>query len=87
MKLLQHSLRALIMVGSFAGFFAGWSLLAHAGKPVAADSQPISVDAVSPLPALPPLNFSTSGGSLQPLPALPPTSQNASRPRLRTRGS
>ena len=89
MKLLQYSLRALIVVGSFTGFLAGWSLLAHAGKPVAADSQPVNVDVVSPLPTLPPLNFSTnnSGGGLQPLPALPPISQNSSRPRLRTRGS
>ena len=87
MKLLQNSLRALIFVGSFTGFFAGWSLLAHSGKPVSADSS-IRVDAPAPLPTLPPLNFSTnSGSSLQPLPALPPTSQNSSRPRLRTRGS
>ena len=89
MKLLQHSLRALIVVGSFTGFFAGWSLLAHAGKPVTADSQPVNIDAVSPLPTLPPLNFSTNntGSGLQPLPAMPPISQNSSRPRLRTRGS
>ena len=89
MKLLQYSLRALIVVGSFTGFFAGWSLLAHAGKPVASEIQPASVDAVSPLPTLPPLNFSTNNpaSGLQPLPALPPISQNSSRPRLRTRGS
>jgi hypothetical protein len=89
MKFLQYSLRALIVAGSFSGFFAGWSLLAHAGKPVSADSQPASVDAVSPLPTLPPLRFSTNGAgtSLQPLPALPPISQNTTRPRLRTRGS
>ena len=86
MKLLQHSLRALIVIGSFSGFFAGWSLLAHAGKPVSADLS-INVDAVAPLPTLPPLNFTTNGSQLQPLPALPPSSQNSVRPRLRTRGS
>ena len=88
MKLVQASLRALIVVGSFTGFLAGWSLLAHAGKPVAADPQPVSVDSVSPLPTLPPLQFSTNGGtSLQPLPPMAPLSQSSVRPRLRTRGS
>ena len=89
MKLLQQSLRALIVVGSFTGFFTGWSLLAHAGKPVSAEPQPANINAVSPLPTLPPLNFSANnpGSGLQPLPALPPISQNSSRPRLRTRGS
>jgi hypothetical protein len=88
MRLLQHSLRALIVVGSITGFFAGWSLLAHSGKPVSADSS-ISVDIATPLPTLPPLNFTANpaGGGLQPLPALPPSPQNSSRPRLRTRGS
>jgi hypothetical protein len=89
MKLLQHSLRALIVAGSVSGFFAGWALFAHSGKPVVADSQPISADAPAALPTLPPLNFSTNNApsGLQPLPALPPVSRNPSLPRLRTRGS
>lgn len=89
MKFLQYSLRALVVAGSVSGFFAGWALLAHAGKPVAADSQPVSVDAPAALPTLPPLDFSTNRAptGLQLLPALPPISQNFSLPRLRTRGS
>ena len=89
MKFLQHGLRALIVAGSVSGFFAGWALLAHAGKPVVADSQPVSVDAPAALPTLPPLDFSANGkpSGLQPLPALPPISRNSSLPRLRTRGS
>jgi len=88
MKFFQTSLRALIVAGSISGFFAGWALLAHAGKPVAADPNPVSVDAPAPLPTLPPLDFSTNSvpTGLQPLPSLPPLSQSA-LPRLRTRGS
>ena len=89
MKLLQYSLRALIVAGSMSGFFAGWALLAHSGKPVAADSQTISADAPAALPTLPPLKFSTNNAptGLQPLPALPPISRNSSLPRLHTRAS
>jgi len=87
MKLFQNGLRALIVAGSLGGFFGGWALVAHAGKPVAADSQPAQV-APAPLPTLPPLDFSGNGSStgLQPLPAMPRFSQST-LPRLRTRGS
>ena len=95
MKLLQNSLRALIVVGSLGGFFSGWAWFAHTGKPVAAatdNSQPAIV-APAPLPTLAPLNFSNSvpGGlqqlqPLQPLPQMPQTSQQP-RVRLRSRGS
>jgi len=89
MKLLQSSLRALIVAGSLSGFFAGWALFAHSGKPVATDSRVISADSPAAVPTLPPLDFSTNSasGGLQPLPALPPVSRNSSLPRLRTRGS
>lgn len=88
MKFFHYSLRALIVAGSISGFFAGWALLAHAGKPVAANPQSVSVDAPAPLPTLPPLDFSTNGvpSGLQPLPSLPPLPQNV-LPRMRTRGS
>ena len=87
MKLFQYGLRLLIVVGSLGGFFGGWALVAHAGKPVATESQPVS-GAPAPLPTLPPLDFSNNGLStgVQPLPAMPRFSQ-APLPRLRTRGS
>ncbi len=87
MKLYQYGLRLLIVAGSLGGFFGGWALVSHAGKPVAAQSQPVDV-APAALPTLPPLDFSGSNSSagLQPLPAMPSFSQ-ASLPRLRTRGS
>ncbi len=87
MKLFQYGLRTLIVAGSLGGFFGGWALVAHAGKPVASDPQPAEV-APAPLPTLPPLDFSNGGSptDLQPLPPMPSFSQQ-SLPRLRTRGS
>ncbi len=86
MKLYQYALRMLIVAGSLGGFFGGWALVAHAGKPVASQSQPIDV-APAVLPTLPPLDFSgNSPAGLQSLPVMPSFSQ-ASLPRLRTRGS
>ena len=77
-----HSLvRFLVLVGSLAGFFGGWTLLAHAQKPVAPEAAPANFAPQS----LPPLNFNTTGSlqPLQPLQSLP----RSSLPRLRTRGS
>jgi hypothetical protein len=87
MKLYQYVFRLLIVIGSVTGFFGGWAFLAHAGKPVAPQTQPAEM-APAPLPTLPPLNFSTNDApsSLQPLPPPPSFSQNFV-PRLRTRGS
>jgi hypothetical protein len=89
MRQLQRGLRALIAVGSLAGFFGGWALLAHANKPVPLEPAPAIVapaplPTLAPLPQLSPLDRAPS--SLQPLPALPPQPQVA-MPRLRTRGS
>ena len=92
MKLFQNSVRALVIIGSLGGFFSGWALIAHAGKPASAntDTQP-EIVAPAPLPTLAPLNFSNSAPSgglqqLQPLPQMPQTSQ-LPRVRLRSRGS
>lgn len=87
MKLFQYGLRMLIVAGSLGGFLGGWALVAHAGKPVATESQPASV-APAPLPTLAPLDFSgnDSAAGLQPLPSMPRFSQ-APLPRLRTRSS
>lgn len=92
MKWFQNSLRILMAAGSIAGFFGGWAILAHAGKPVDAVPQ---VDAAPPaelapldLPSLAPQGPVPS--QLQPLPSLPPSqapSNFGARPRLRTRGS
>jgi hypothetical protein len=89
MKRFQHGLRALIAAGSLAGFFSGWALLAHSGKPVATGYAPeVAVPAplptVAPLPQLSPADHAPS--RLEPLPALPAQPQFA-RPRLRTGGS
>ncbi len=87
MKLYQFLLRLLIVIGSVAGFFGGWAFLAHAGKPVAPQAQPVEAAPAS-LPTLPPLDFSTNNAppGLQPLPPPPSFSQNFV-PRFRTRGS
>ncbi len=99
MNRFQHRLRLLIVAGSTAGFVGAWGLLAHAGKPVAATSDPLPASdpaqAAAPaqvVPAqLPPLDFksleSTSGSqNLQPLPALP-AMPSFRMPRLRSGGS
>ncbi len=87
MKFYQYSLRMLIVIGSLGGFFGGWALVAHAGKPVASPSQSVDV-APAPLPTLPPLDFTgdNSSAGLQALPPMPQFSQ-AALPRLHTRGS
>jgi len=90
MKFYQNTLRALILTGSIGGFLGGWTLIAHSGKPAAADTQPAIVDP-APLPTLAPLNFSnnTSPSQLQPLQPLSqaPSVSQLPRVRLRTRGS
>jgi hypothetical protein len=83
MKNFQNSLRLMIATGSLLGFFGGWVLLAHAGKPAQMDS-PSPVVAPAPSinqPALTPNNRVPS--RLQPL----PSSRSQSVPRLRTGGS
>ncbi|MGE5141077.1 MAG: hypothetical protein ACM3JD_16540 [Rudaea sp.] len=61
----QNGFRLLIATGSVMGFMGGWVLLAHAPKPVAADSAAQSQIApviqqqpadLSPLPSLQPLS-------------------------------
>ncbi len=89
MDRFQHKLRFIIVAGSAIGFLGSWGLLAHAGKPVASNSDPAPAQTVPT--KLPPLDFksleSTSGsGNLQPLPALP-AMPSFRFPRLRTGGS
>jgi hypothetical protein len=87
MKGIQYSLRLFIIVGSLSGFFGGWALFAHAGKPGTV-SGPSATDVSAPNIApqnLPPLNFNAPQ-QLQPLQPIPPQSQ-ARTPRLRTRSS
>jgi hypothetical protein len=91
MKLFKHGLRLFIAGSSVAGFLGGWSLLAHAPKPVAAESaqQPIEpAPTLAPLPTLEPVPSFESGDSItiQPLPQLSIPRTNF-RPRLRTGGS
>ncbi len=87
MKAMQYFVRLLVLVGSLAGFFGGWALFAHAGKPAPAAAAPVSVAPAD----LPPLDFNTPS-DLQPLPQLQPLqplqpNSNFVMPRLRTRGS
>ncbi len=82
MKALLNGLRILIAAGSIGGFFGGWALLAHSGKPVAA--APAAAQ-VAPAP-LRPQDLLTGPSQLQPLPALPPI-RSMALPRLRTGGS
>ncbi len=84
MKAMQYFVRLLVLAGSLAGFFGGWALFAHAGKPAPAMAAPASVAPAD----LPPLDLS-SPTDLQPLPQLKPLQPNSnfSMPRLRTRGS
>ncbi len=81
----KTSLRLLIATGSVMGFFGGWVMLAHAGKPVAA-VPPAGMVEAAPLPTLAPLpdlnNPATRMQPLQPMPLF-----SAASPRLRTRGS
>lgn len=75
MKRLQHSLRVLVVAGSFTGFLGGWAMIAHAGKPAqpGADPQPAAAALVAPAPGgqlsltAPPGSGQTSS-RLQPLP-------------------
>jgi hypothetical protein len=89
----QRKLRLVIATGSAVGFLGGWALLAHSGKPVAADMPTVDTGSSITIPAsLPPINFSaleaqgSSSGSIQPL-MTQPSFQTFSRPRLRTGGS
>lgn len=84
MKGMQYFVRILVLAGSLAGFFGGWALLAHAGKPAPAAAMPAGV-APAVLPPLD-LNGPTELQPLQPIQPLPPRSSFAA-PRLRTRGS
>lgn len=88
MKLFQQSLRALIVAGSLGGFLGGWSLLAHAGKPVQTQPGPAIVVPTPQLPAAIPTlaPVKPMPSTLQPLPTLPPKSPMM-WPRLRTGGS
>ncbi len=84
MKAMQYFVRVLVLVGSLAGFFGGWALFAHSGKPVPAPSVPANVAPAD----LPPLNFGNPS-NLQPLQPIQPLQPNTNlfTPRLRTRGS
>ncbi len=84
MKIMQYSIRMLVLAGSIAGFFGGWALFAHAGKPAPLPPAPASVAPAD----LPPLDFSapTNLQPLQPIQPLQPRSTFVT-PRLRTRGS
>ncbi len=87
MKTMKYTVRLLILAGSLAGFFGGWALFAHAGKPAPVAAAPADIAPV----VLPPLDLNSptqlqSLQPLQPLPSLQP-STSFSMPRLRTRGS
>jgi hypothetical protein len=69
--------RVLIAVGSLAGFFGSWALLAHAPKPVPPVVSAPQVDIGLPAPDLPRLSL------LPALPSLP----GFSLPRLHTHAS
>ncbi|MCL4393622.1 MAG: hypothetical protein M1482_02220 [Chloroflexi bacterium] len=86
MKLIQPALRVMVLLGSILGFSGGWALIAHANKPVAADTAPAaSAPADSSVPAsLPPLDFNAPS-QLQPIPQQ--SAPQFSMPRFRTRGS
>ena len=95
MDKFQRKLRILIATGSTVGFFGGWALLAHAGKPVAAGTVVAPAanteSSISIPSSLPPLDFNAleAGGnssSIQPI-TIQPTFRTFSRPRLRTGGS
>ena len=77
MKRFQKYLRAMIATGSVMGFFGGWVLIAHSGKPATMLTPPSPIVAPTPLP---PIN---APSSLQPLPPM----RSTLRPRLRTGGS
>ncbi len=90
MDKFQRKLRMLIATGSVVGFLGGWTLLAHAGKPVAVNTPSAPPAVVTPL-TLPPLNFdsldsSQSTNTLQPLP-VQPAMPAFGFPRFRTGGS
>lgn len=82
MKWFHSSLHLLIAAGSIGGFLGGWVLFAHAGKPVAAATEPAPV--IAPAPSFAPSNAPSF--RLQPPQSLPPSSFS-SGPRFRTRGS
>ncbi len=95
MKLFQNFLRALIVAGSVGGFFGGWGLLAHSGKPAGSVTPPsIEVAPQQPQGRSPftapgqttPRRRSSSG--FQPFPSQPsPFFSNGGGFRLRSGGS
>ncbi len=92
MNKFQRKLRLVIAAGSAVGFLSGWALLAHAGKPIAADALTANTESSITVPvSLPPLDFSAleaSGNSSNVQSFAPqPMFQSFSRPRLRTGGS
>jgi hypothetical protein len=86
MNLFQSSLRLLIAAGSVGGFFGGWGLLAHSGKPVAAEAPAAQV---APAPLHPQDLLTRPSSQLQPLQPFQsqPPLRSTSRVRLRTGGS
>ncbi len=88
MKLFQNSLRMLIAAGSVGGFFGGWALLAHSGKPVAVEPPQAQV---APAPLRPQDLITGPSSQLQPLEPLQPLQpspfRSMPRTRLRTGGS
>lgn len=83
MKSLLYSLRVLIAAGSLGGFFGGWALFAHSGKPAAAVPEPPAqvVPAPSQSQDLSPLSLP----QLQPVQPLQPLPSFSSGPRMRLR--
>ncbi len=81
-----------MVAGSLGGFLGGWSLLAHAGKPVSNVAQAPVTQPTASTQGLPSLNLpsvtanNNNANIFQLLPSQ--SSGNASfMPRLRTRGS
>ena len=79
MKAKGHGIRFLIGLGSLAGFFGGWVLLAHAPKPVGATST-ARAEIAAPIP-----DFLAPQG-LQPFRSLQ-DSPTFRMPQLRTHAS
>ncbi len=89
-KHFKALLRLWFTTSSVIGFFTGWALLAHSGKPIAVSAdQSAAALAATPFPPLPTLapvpGMNDPNAGLQPLPVIPRS--KVTDPRLGTGGS